>query len=78
MIAFANNNNKVFSVECQYCKKVYDILLNEKDFDKWQSGDCYIQECLHYLTAAERELLISATCDNCWKNLYGEDLDDKD
>ena len=41
--------------------------------ESWVSGDKYIQEALPYLTAAERELLISKTCDKCWKKMYGID-----
>jgi len=30
------------------------------------------------LSAAERELLISGTCDNCWKNMFGSDDEEDD
>tara|TARA_B100001778_G_C18442661_1_gene563065 strand:+ start:63 stop:299 length:237 start_codon:yes stop_codon:yes gene_type:complete len=78
MIAFGSNK-KPFSIPCKLCGNIYKIFFNEEDFDDWQSGKGYIQELLHYLTAAERELLISGTCDTCWKAMYGEeDLDDDD
>jgi hypothetical protein len=75
MIAF-NERNDVMHVVCRHCNVEYAITLDERDFDAWQKGDCYIQNCLDYLTVAERELLISGTCDNCWKKMYGEELDD--
>jgi hypothetical protein len=59
MIAF-NNRDKVFNVLCKLCGSSHSIFLNEQNFDDWQNGDCYIQDCLEYLTASERELLISA------------------
>lgn len=37
----------------------------------------YIQDALRKNTAAERELLISATCDDCWKKMF-PDCDDDD
>lgn len=74
MIAFNFNNRKdIFHIQCDKCGAEYKIILDERDFDAWQKGDCYIQECLAYLTAAERELLISKTCDNCWNKLYPND-----
>ena len=77
MIAF-NNRDKVFHVVCKLCGSENSIWLNEQDFDDWQDNKGYIQDLLSYLTASERELLISGTCDSCWKELYGEDLDDED
>ena len=58
--------------KCKFCDKEYVIILDERDFDAWQNGDGYIQDVLGYLTASDRELLISQTCDDCWKKLYGE------
>ena len=53
------------------------IIADRKDIESWLSGDKYIQDALAYLSAADRELLISNTCDDCWKNLYGEDAEDE-
>ncbi len=75
MIAFSERN-KTFHVVCRLCGTDYSILLNEQDFDDWIEGKAYIQDVLDYLTAAERELLISATCDKCWKQLFGEGYDE--
>ena len=71
MIAFSERD-KTFHVVCRLCSTDYSILLNEQDLDDWIEGKAYIQDVLDYLTAAERELLISGTCDKCWKTLYGE------
>ncbi len=72
MVAFTNRN-KIVYVVCKLCNTEYAISLNENDLDRWISGESYIQECLDYLTPSERELLISETCDSCWKSMYGED-----
>lgn len=69
MIAF-NNRSDIFHVWCKHCGAEYSIILDERDFDAWQNGDAYIQEALHYLTPAERELLISETCNECWEKFY--------
>jgi hypothetical protein len=62
-----------YPVTCKYCRIEYNILADREDVEAWMSGDKYIQDCLAYLTAAERELLLSGTCDNCWKNMFGVD-----
>ena len=65
--------NDVLEVQCKYCSIVYTILANREDVAKWQAGEGYIQNILAYLSASERELLISGTCDNCWKSMFGSD-----
>ena len=72
MIAF-NQRTDIFRVICNQCNNEYKILLDETDYDAWQNGDGYIQDLLSYLTAAERELLISNTCNACWQKMYPND-----
>lgn len=64
---------QAYPVTCKYCNTEYVIIAEREDLEAWLSGDKYIQDSLAYLTAAERELLISGTCDNCWKNMFGVD-----
>ena len=71
----AGYNKKPVSVVCSHCLGEYSLLINPEDIIRWQSGEL-IQNCMPYLSASERELLISRTCDNCWKNLFGEDEDE--
>ena len=67
--------NDVIDVTCKHCGITYQILADREDVDSWLSGSGYIQDILAYLSPAERELLISGTCDNCWKNMFGQDFD---
>ena len=69
-------NNDVLEVPCKHCGILYTILADLEDVASWLSGSGYIQDVLGYLSPAERELLISGTCDNCWKNMFGDDLDE--
>jgi len=71
-------NGQVFDVTCKHCGVTYQILANRNDIDSWMDGNGYIQDVLGYLSAAERELLISGTCDNCWKNMFGSDDEEND
>lgn len=68
-------NKDVYNVTCKQCGVTYQILANREDVSKWMQGDSYIQDVLYYLTSSEREMFISQTCDNCWKNMFGEEED---
>lgn len=71
-------NGDVMDVVCKRCGVVYQIIADREDVLKWLSGEGYIQDILDYLSPAERELLISGTCDSCWKILFPEQLDTDD
>ena len=57
-------------IACWKCGLEFNVLVNIDDFIDWKSGEKYIQEAFPYLAAAERELLLSGTCDDCWQILY--------
>jgi hypothetical protein len=65
-------NQKPLRVVCAHCLTDHVLMVNPSDLLKWQAGE-YIQDALPYLNKAERELLISQTCDSCWKSMFGED-----
>lgn len=59
-------------VMCPFCGRVQDVLVYDEDYSNWTQG-MLAQEAFPYLTAAERELLISGICDDCWGDLFEED-----
>ena len=63
------------TIECEYCKKSYSFEVRENGFEAYENGE-YIQDALPMLTAGEREMLISQTCDSCWAELFGENEDE--
>ena len=69
-------DNDVLEVPCKHCRLAHTILADREGVLKWIAGEEYNQDALDHLTAAERELLLSGTCDNCWKKMYGEDLNE--
>ena len=77
MIAI-NNVDTHLELQCQYCKLKYTVLVNQDDMIKWLSNQGYIQELMPYLSAVEREMIISGTCGNCWTKLFGEDTYDRE
>ena len=44
--------------------------ITEEDYNQWRKNGGYIQDIADYLSAAERELLISSTCNVCWKRMF--------
>ena len=60
-------------IECQcgHCQAKETIVVDEQDYINWKENG-QMAEYLSELTAAQREMLISRTCDNCWKRFYPE------
>ena len=59
------------NVKCGHCKTWFPLAVDADDIARWKAGE-YVQNVLHYLTAGERELLISGTCDECWVGIMGD------
>lgn len=62
------------SVTCWQCRRKYVLLVSESGYDRWRAG-AFIQDALPELSAEERELLISKTCDPCFNEMFPEDED---
>ena len=75
MVAFANNLDDHCTIQCRMCDNIYLIMYNREDMVDWLSGSGFIQDILPYLTAGERELLISSTCSDCFDKLFPPDVD---
>lgn len=70
--------NDTVHVECRTCGKVCSIQCDKEDLSKWRNGEGYIQDLLHYLSAAQRELLISGTCGECFDEMFSLDEEDEE
>ncbi len=46
------------TVRCIVCNDTFDLMIDPKDLNRWAEGEL-IQDALDYLTADERELLLS-------------------
>lgn len=56
---------------CPLCQKTNEIEVNMHDYLAWQNG-LVIQSAMPYLSASEREMLITGICDDCWKESFGD------
>lgn len=68
------NKLRIF-VQCRGCGITFPIVVNEDDYIDWKSGEGFIQDIMGYLSAGDRELLISNTCSECFDKMFGLDED---
>lgn len=50
---------------CPFCGKKRVVTVNSEDYDKWENGEL-VQIAFPYLSASDREALITGICDECW------------
>lgn len=67
-------NYKEVSVvtSCPVCGHANFVEVNENDYLDWQDGEL-AQNAFPYLSADEREMLISGICPTCWNVMFGSD-----
>lgn len=65
-------NTTILNITCKLCNKSYALKVNKEDFVDYNNGKL-AQNCFPYLTAGERELIISGICDICFDKLYEND-----
>lgn len=68
----AEKRDVTLRARCRVCNTEYDLMVTGKDATEYfQQSRRNIQYIFPYLTPAERELLISHTCDSCWQKMFG-------
>jgi hypothetical protein len=60
-------------VECVSCKKTTKLYVRDVDYSVWVRGYGLVQNVFPYLSAGERELLISQICDDCWNRMFRDE-----
>jgi hypothetical protein len=60
---------------CMHCNTRGRLRVDPRDYRRWIAG-ALIQNAMPYLTADERELLISNTCAECWKKIFATEEED--
>ena len=58
--------------QCPFCGRGNEVEVNEIDYLDWQDG-MMAQDAFPYLSADEREKLISGICPACWEKYFGSD-----
>ena len=58
--------------QCPFCGRSNEIEVNEADYRDWDEG-ALAQDAFPYLSADEREVLISGICPTCWNKTFGSE-----
>lgn len=72
-----SERNYELKVSCRICEKTHTLKVRVEDYLTFDSPNRpHIQDIFPYLSPAERELLLSGICPECWKNIFGGEEDE--
>ena len=60
---------------CRICSQQQEVIAPVAGLMAWEEG-AFIQDAMPELSAGDREMLISQTCDDCWHMMFGDDEDE--
>ena len=60
---------------CPFCGAEHSVMVEMEDYFAWQDGEL-AQKAFPYLSATEREQLISHICPECQDKIFGIDEDE--
>lgn len=63
---------------CPHCHKVHEVEVDFEDYTNYMMGDANIQDAFPYLSANEREYLLSGLCEGCWDSLFAEEEEEEE
>lgn len=62
---------------CPICRKSHEVKIRRaSDYHDFAFGGKHAQDAFPYLSAQEREMLISGICGACWDNLFADEEED--
>lgn len=64
-----NHREYKIITSCPFCGHADAVFVNEDDYWDWQDG-ALVQDAFPYLSADDRELLISGCCSQCWNKMF--------
>lgn len=59
--------------QCPFCGTAHVITVRFGDYAIWKYGGLSAQDVFPYLSADEREMLISGICPDCWDEMFGDE-----
>jgi hypothetical protein len=63
-------------IPCIRCNKQIKLEVRIQDLEAWKRGESYVQVIFPYLSASEREMLISRCCGECWDKTFPKEEDE--
>lgn len=72
-------NHKEIQVvnRCPFCGQGHSVWVNELDYLDWEDGEL-AQNAFPYLSAGEREILITGICPSCWDGMFSSGEDEEE
>lgn len=64
-------NPVTIETTCPFCGQTHEVTVEEFDYILWEVSDVLAQDVFSYLSADEREMLISGICPDCWERTFG-------
>ena len=71
-----NNREVCIVIACPFCGHIHEVEVNEIDYLDWGDG-MTVQEAFPYLSANEREMLISGICPTCWEKTFADEEEEE-
>ena len=65
-------NKVLMNIICSHCKKTYSLEVFKSDLNDYINNGKLVQLAFPYLSAGERELIISGICDTCFNNIFDD------
>lgn len=72
-----NKKDYMVITPCPICKHINLTFVNAEDYWSWQEGEL-VQNAFPYLSADEREALISGICPTCWDEMLSSEEEEED
>ena len=73
-----NMKDSIIITACPLCGHSHVVEVNEADCLAWKGG-ATVQDAFPYLSADEREMLVSGICPSCWDKLFEDpEADEED
>lgn len=57
-------------ITCPFCGENNSVRVKHRDYVAWLYSDTPVQDIFFYLSAEEREMLISGICPTCWHKAF--------
>lgn len=72
-------DHSLVTVQCRPCRKTYYLMLRTEALLEWTgSNPRHIQDVFGDLSAGDRELILSHTCERCFDNMFANAEEDEE
>ena len=63
-------DKQLLGKKCPMCKTMNYVEVNTEDVAIWEEGSRDIQDTFPYLSADDREILVTGICTKCWDKCF--------